>query len=243
VLFGLALGLLGGRMIWAGKEVQAGGKIVYVIHANGEVYSTPKKEDKISWVAPNPANPSQGFPVPVHFLNGSPCKDGALVTPNCQIADDAAGSYPYDCAAGPGNPPCRDPGIDPNSDLGPTILVPKLETRHDKPTDLNLNFTCRNKKIIAVDLAHPDSTIDSSQLYAANVVSGIAFEASKFKPTISIAPKNQGDPKLCDLPSPGYYAVCSVMPGTSGKIYEVEAKDATGDCKSSASIKAEITVQ
>jgi hypothetical protein len=237
-------------MVWGGKDVEAKADIVYVIHPNGEVYSTPKKGQKIQWVIANPLDQTQGIQVPVTFLNGSPCKDGAITTPNCEIDKDAIGGYPYSCPGGPGNPPCKDPGIDPNSSLGPTLVqYPAAAPRRavvDQSPDLNFSFRCEAGKILGVNLADTAHPFGPGETYTPpNSVKIISFEANRFIPAITMNVTNQGDPALCNIPSGGYSATCTAGPGTSGKVYQMEVKDssANGACKNSGSVKATITVQ
>ena len=229
----LGLGILTGRLVWGGKDVEAAGSVVFVVYPDGEMYLRPRPKETIEWVRPNPDDITgqHNVPLAVHFDHGSPCKKDAAGHDNdisrCTIKDKPLGTYLYTCE----NKLCKDPGIDPNSSDGTLRRPPKPPGPPRSALDgQRATTSTRDVADVAFDVYCENGQVVSHQTAGNNTVTtGIFWKPTDLKLSFKV-----DDPHLCTLqaePHPyGNGYLCTVQGAASGKTYNVTATDSTGSC-------------
>jgi len=237
-------------MVWSGKEVHSAADTTFFIYPTGETYLSIKSSKSIQWRAPDPSTGST-IPVYAHFLYGdSPCNIDKILHRNndlsrCELADKLSGGYQYECWSTDNLATrrviCKDPGIDPNSDVGqrrqynPNAkaapkpgMRPAAATDGPIPTDLNIHLTCSSgdHTVKAYDTSTQNPILPSY-----TITSAIFWEVPGFKQAIGAKPLHAGDPDLCTVSPNGSGWICAVSPDAKGKAYTITMGDDGGSCK------------
>jgi len=219
LLCGIGLGLLAGRMVWGGKDVEAAAhNTSLIVYPDGEIYVLTKKNQTITWVTPNP-NGGNPIPFKVHFTDSSPCKEGMDVS-TCHIDKNLLGTFLYTCLDSQGKEFCKDPGVDPNSSTeppSPSGGEPRAGTPvlANDVADVTFRLSCRSGNVVSTQTGG-----DS------NVTKGIFWAYSGFKPEFKVDPLA---PQLCTTLAENYGGgkLCKAAGPASGNTYKITVTGGT----------------
>ena len=225
LLCGIGLGLLAGRLVWVGKNVEAAPAphvTNLIIYPDGEVYVLAGHNETIRWFKPVPGgNPK---PFKVRFSAGLPCLGVSSSTTDvdtCKINPAFLGTALYSCFDSQGHEFCKDPGVDPNSGNEPPLPPSSITNAAISSDDADVTFrlSCRNGQI------------QSKQTSSGNSVKkGIFWAYSGFRPEFQFTP---GTPQLCSTNSAQTYGggfLCKAQGSPTGRSYTIKVTDKGNKC-------------
>jgi hypothetical protein len=229
LLCGIGLGLIAGRMVWVGKNVEAAPAphvTNLIIYPDGEIYVLAGSKETIRWFTPVPG--SKPKPFKVRFSDGLPClgvASGTTDVDTCKIDPAYPGTALYSCFDSQGHEFCKDPGVDPNGGNEPPLPPtnsPNTAVSNDD-ADVTFRLSCQGGHVVSKQTSSGNS-----------VTKGIFWAFSGFRPEFNI----QGTPQLCTTNNAQNYGggfLCKAKGNPSGAAYTITVTGKNQTCGGSAS--------